>query len=377
MKDKIFVTRPWLPPLNEILPYLENIWNSRVLTNEGRYLKELETNLAKYLQAKHVSLLNNGTIALLIALQSLGLSGEVVTTPFSFVATTHCLSWLNLTPVFADIEPNSFNLDPAKVEAAITKRTSAILGVHCYGRPCDVVALADIAKAKNVKLIYDAAHAFGVKHQGRSVMLSGDLSAISFHATKVFNTFEGGAVVSHDDELYNRINLLKNFGIQDESTVADIGLNGKMNEFCAALGLVQLDHIGEAIVARRLHDDFYRQNLANIPNLICPPWPANVSPNYAYFPILVEPGFPLSRDGLYEKLTHHNIFVRRYFYPLISEFSMYHNLPSATEANLSVASSVSRRILCLPIYPDLSLAQAERVVGIIADSAGLTQWKSL
>lgn len=366
MSEKIFVTRPHLPPLEELMPYLEMIWQRRVLTNGGPYHVQLEQALCETFGAQYVSLFNNGTIALLTSLQALGLTGEIITTPFSFVATSHCLLWLGLTPVFVDIDPHTLNIDPRQVEAAITPRTSAILAVHCYGRPCDTSALADIAGTHGLKILYDAAHAFGVLQDGKSILNKGDLSSLSFHATKVFNTFEGGAVVSHDAAIRTRIEQLKNFGITGETSVDAVGINGKLNEFSAALGLVQLGHVEQAVAERGKIDSLYRDLLKNVPGIHCLEWPEGSTPNYAYFPILVEDDFPLGRDELYEKFKDNDIFSRRYFYPLISEFAMYRHLPSAAPDNLPVATAAAKKVLCLPIYPDLPMEQAKRIVGIIA-----------
>lgn len=366
MTENIFVTRPHLPPLAELLPYLEAIWDRKVLTNGGPYHMQLEEALGNYFGVKHISLFNNGTISLLSALQALNLTGEIITTPFSFVATSHCLLWLGLTPVFVDIEPNTLNVDPRKIEAAITPKTSAILAVHCYGRPCDTKALAKIAKDNGLKLIYDAAHAFGVTQNGRSVLAEGDLSSLSFHATKVFNTFEGGAVISHDTPMKTYVDQLKNFGITSEVTVEAVGINGKMNEFSAALGLVQMAHVEAAIEARGKLDAQYRDLLKDVRGIHCIEWPADTAPNYAYFPILVGPEYPLSRDALYEKLKANNIFSRRYFYPLISQLSMYRDLDSAKAEQLPVATKAASQALCLPIYPELSSEQVAFIANLIA-----------
>jgi dTDP-4-amino-4,6-dideoxygalactose transaminase len=365
MKKTVYVTRPSLPPLEEFIPYLEQIWESRILTNCGPFHQQLEAALCEYLGVEHIALFANGTLALVTALQALRISGEVITTPYSFVATSHSLLWNGITPVFVDIDPLTLNMDPARIEAAITPRTTAIMPVHCYGQPCDVDAIQRIADVYNLRVIYDAAHAFGVCDAGGGLARHGDLSVLSFHATKVFNTFEGGAIVCPDAKTKNRIDQLKNFGYIDEVTVAAPGINGKMNEFSAALGLLQLKHIDRALVRRQELDRLYRQLLKGIDGITCMHVGSEAHANFAYFPILVDESFPLGRDALNDYLREQGIHSRRYFYPLISEFPMYRGLPSALPANLPVATAVSRRILCLPLYPDLELAVVERIAGLL------------
>lgn len=363
----IYVTQPYLPPLEEFIPYLEQIWRNRTLTNGGPMHQQLEQALCEYLGVEHISLFNNGTIALLTALQSLRITGEVITTPYSFVATAHSLLWNGIKPVFVDIEPDTLNLDPRGIEAAITPQTTAIMPVHCYGNPCQVDAIQRIADTYNLRVIYDAAHAFGVRDAGGSVLRHGDLSVLSFHATKVFNTFEGGAIVSPDANTKQRIDHLKNFGFVDEVTVVAPGINGKMSEVNAAFGLLQLQHIDEAIARRREIDHFYRRRLAGVPGIHCLGDAGQLRANHSYFPVLVEPEYPLSRDALYQKLREHNTFARRYFYPLISDFPMYRGLPSAQPARLPVAQRAAGQVLCLPIYPAMSDSDLERVVDLIGD----------
>ena len=358
----LYVTQPFLPPLEEFVPYLEGIWERKHLTNCGPLHEELEAKLAEHLGVGHISLFTNGTIALITALQALGIQGEVITTPYSFVATAHALLWNGLTPVFADIDPVSFNLDPARIEAAITPRTTAILPVHCYGNPCDTDRIRAIAEAHGLKVIYDAAHAFGVTRHGRSVLCEGDLSVLSFHATKVFNTFEGGAIICADAKTKQRIDHLKNFGFVDEVTVVAPGINGKMCEFNAALGLLQLKHIDQALARRQEIDSTYRQQLAGAKGIHCLNQAGEKVANYAYFPILVQPDYPLSRDALYDKLKQQGIHARRYFYPLISDFPMYRSLPSAQRNNLPVAADAAAKVLCLPIYPNLSPDDLLRII---------------
>lgn len=365
MKNNVYVTSPLLPPLEEFIPYLEQIWENKFLTNGGQFHQQLEKELAEYLGVEHLCLFSNGTLALLTALQALRITGEVITTPYSFVATSHSLLWNGLTPVFADIDPVTCNIDPAKIEQLITPATSAILPVHCYGIPCDVDGIQKIADAWGLKVIYDAAHAFGVKKEGQSVLNCGDLSILSFHATKVFNTFEGGAIICPDARMKQRIDYLKNFGFAGETTVVAPGINAKMNEVQAAFGLVQLQHIDGALAARRAIYQRYCELLSDIDGIGVFTAPDNVEWNHSYFPVMVNAAYPLCRDQLYDVLKEENIYSRRYFYPLISSFSMYRHLPSASPQHLPVAEGISQKILCLPIYPDLSEQDQDRVVAMI------------
>ena len=364
-----YVTQPYLPPLQGFLPYLEKIWNSRQLTNCGPFHQQLEDALCAYLGVKHIALFTNATIALITALQALRIGGEVITTPYSFVATSHSLLWNGIKPVFVDIDPHTLNLDPQKIEAAITPQTTAILPVHCYGHPCDVDAIQKIADTYNLKIIYDAAHAFGVQCHCGSVLNHGDLSVLSFHATKVFNTFEGGAIVCHDAKAKQRIDHLKNFGFVDDVTVVAPGINGKMSEFNAALGLLQLKGIDAALQKREAVDTRYRKALSAVKGIRCQPPPSEGVSNYAYFPILVQLDYPLSRDALYQKMLDQGIVARRYFYPLISDFPMYRGMPSAAHANLPVARSLAEQVICLPIYPGLAMTDLDRIAGLIASAA--------
>ncbi|CAA2105227.1 dTDP-4-amino-4,6-dideoxy-D-glucose transaminase [Methylobacterium bullatum] len=365
--EPIFVTRPFLPPFEEFEPLLRLIWQTRILTNGGPFHQELEARLRDHLGVPQVALFNNATTALMVALRSLDLSGEVITTPYSFVATSHALLWSGLTPVFVDVDPLTLNLDPARIEAAITPRTTAILPVHCYGHPCDVEAIDAIARKHGLKVIYDAAHAFGVRHKGRSVLNDGDLSVLSFHATKVFNTFEGGAIICADPVQKDRIDKLKNFGHDGETSVMEVGLNGKMSEMNAALGLVQLNYVDAAHARRRAIDTAYRKGLREVRGVRCLEDFGEDNANYAYFPILLGPDYPISRDALNEALKRDGIYPRRYFYPLISEHPMYRTLPSARREQLPVAAAAADRVLCLPIYPDLDEAVVARVVRRIAN----------
>lgn len=366
MKKPIYVTQPFLPPLDEFIPYLEQIWENKILTNGGPFHQQLEQALCEHLGVEHISLFTNGTIALVTALQSLRITGEVITTPYSFVATSHSLLWNGIKPVFVDIDPNTLNLDPAKIEAAITPQTTAIMPVHCYGHPCDVEAIQKIADNYNLKVIYDAAHAFGVEDENGSVLKHGDLSVLSFHATKVFNTFEGGAIVCPDAKTKVRIDQLKNFGHVGEVTVVAPGINGKMSEFNAALGLLQLKYIDQALALRKKIDAAYREHLAGVKGIRCLNDSGQKIANYSYFPIMVEPGYPISRDDLYQKLKDYGIHPRRYFYPLISDFPMYRGLPSSHRENLPVATAAAQQVLCLPIFPALEMSAIDEITHFIA-----------
>ena len=360
-----FVTQPFLPPLEELMPYIEQIWKSKVLTNGGPVHQQLEAALCEYLNVPYISLFSNATIALIIALKAKGIQGEVITTPYSFVATAHSLLWNGIKPVFVDIDPVTLNLDPTKIEAAITTHTTAIMPVHVYGHPCDVDAIDAIAKKHNLKVIYDAAHAFNVQCHCGSVLNHGDLSVLSFHATKVFNTFEGGACVSPDADTKRYIDKLKNFGFSSETEVVEPGINGKMNEFNAAVGLLQLKYIDKSIEKRHSLDSCYRNGLKDIRGIRCHIQPEVGRGNYSYFPIFVEDDYPLTRDQLYEKLKASGIYCRRYFYPLITDFPMYAGTSSILSDNLPVAKNVANRVLCLPIYPDLTIFEQCKVIKVI------------
>ena len=364
--DKIFVTQPALPPLEEFMPYLEQIWDNKWLTNNGPFHQQLEKELADYLGVKYLSLFSNGTLALITALQALRITGEVITTPFSFVATTHSLWWNNIKPVFVDIEDEFYNIDPKKIEAAITPQTTAIMPVHVYGNPCNVEEIQRIADIYGLRVIYDAAHAFGVKKDGQSVLNWGDLSILSFHATKVYNTIEGGAIICQDEKTKQRIDLLKNFGFRNEVTVIEPGINAKMNELQAAYGILQLKHVDSYITKRLEIAALYSKLLADCKGITCPRLMDNVDHTSPYYPILVNTlEYGISRDDLYVLLQEHNIYGRRYFYPLISEFPTYKGLPSASTANLPIASQVAKEVICLPIYPELKLEDVEKICKII------------
>lgn len=362
----VFVTQPFLPPLEEFIPYLEQIWESKWLTNGGPFHQQLERALCDHLGVEHIALFTNGTIALVTALQALRVTGEVITTPYSFVATSHSLLWNGIKPVFVDIDPNTLNLDPAKIEAAITPHTTAIMPVHCYGHPCDVEAIQKIADNYNLRVIYDAAHAFGVEDAHGSVLRHGDLSVLSFHATKVFNTFEGGAIVCPDAKTKARVDHLKNFGHVGETTVVAPGINGKMSEFNAALGMLQLEYIGQSLARRKAIDTVYRERLADVKGIRCLEGGGETVANYAYFPILVEADYPISRDELNHRLKGMGIHPRRYFYPLISDYPMYRGLPSAQRDNLPTAVAAAEHVLCLPIYPDLEMSAVDEITRFIA-----------
>lgn len=367
-RTPIHVTRPVLPPLEDMVALLREIWDSRVLTNGGPFHQRFEAALARYLGVDHISLVANCTIGLVTALQALDIKGEVITTPYSFVATAHALRWNGLTPCFADIDPQTLNIDPGRIEAAITPETTAILAVHCYGHPCDVGAIEDIARRHGLRVIYDAAHAFGVELDGHSVLRHGDLSVLSFHATKVFNTFEGGAIVARDEAMKRHIDNFKNFGFVDDVTVVTAGINGKMSEFNAALGLLQLRDVDAAIAARARIDQRYRAALSDVPGIDCVASSGESRANHAYFPILVRPEFPLQRDALYHRLREQGLLVRRYFYPLISSFAMYSHLPSAHPSNLPHANRIASQVICLPIYPELPDSEIDHVIEVIANA---------
>jgi len=367
MNTNTYVTRPYLPPLEEFLPHLQQIWENRVLTNCGPFHHQLEEALCNHFNVGHIALFSNATIGLVTALQSLRIAGEVITTPFSFVATSHSLLWNGNKPVFVDIDPETLNLDPERIEAAITPQTTAIMPVHCYGHPCDVGAIQKIADNYNLKVIYDAAHAFGVEDEGGSILRHGDLSVVSFHATKVFNTFEGGAIVCPDAKTKIRIDQLKNFGHAGEVTVVAPGINGKMSEFNAALGLLQLKHIDKVLESRRQIDAAYCERLQGIKGIRCLRDSGEKVRNYSYFPILVGRDYPISRDDLYQRMKEMGVHPRRYFYPLISEFPMYRGLPSAHCNNLPNATEAARQILCLPIFPDLAMDVVDKVCRFIGE----------
>ena len=366
--DTIFVTRPDLPPLDEFFPYLQEIWNNRILTNNGPFHQKLEEKLSEYLGVQNISLFTNATIALVTAIKALEIHGEVITTPYSFVATSQSILWNGVKPVFVDIDPDTLNIDPSKIEAAITHKTKAILAVHCYGNICDYNKIQKIADRYKLKVIYDAAHAFGVRDRTGSVLKHGDLSVLSFHATKVYNTFEGGAIICSDIKMKQKIDKLKNFGFASETEVISNGINGKMSEFNAAFGLLQLQYVGNSIRKRKKVDFIYRKSLTGIKGISFPKNKYNQTKNYSYFPILIGQDYPLSRDELFEKFRSNGIYTRRYFYPLISEFPIYRNFKSASRNNLINAVDAANRIICLPIYATLTTDEQYKIINIIMSS---------
>ncbi|QGY42741.1 DegT/DnrJ/EryC1/StrS family aminotransferase [Maribellus comscasis] len=362
----IYVTQPALPDLQEFIPYLEKIWDNKILTNNGPFHMQLEKALAEFLEVPFVSLFANGTLALIVALRALNITGEVITTPYSFVATSHSLLWNNIKPVFVDIEPNSCNIDSEKIEKAITKRTTAILPVHVYGNPCQTERIQEIANTYKLKVIYDAAHAFGVKQNGKNICTHGDLSALSFHATKVFNTMEGGAIVSHSASTKKKIDYLKNHGFFNETKVKTLGLNSKMNEMQSALGLLQLKNFHQNIQKRKRITQLYQKELEKIKGISFIVNTASTEPNFTYFPIFVNKNeYGMTRDDLFKKLKKNNIFARRYFYPLISNFPMYKSIESARSSNLPEADKIAENVICLPIFSELDLNSVYRIIDII------------
>jgi dTDP-4-amino-4,6-dideoxygalactose transaminase len=364
MAEPMYVTRPALPPLEELEPLLREIWASGQVTNSGPMLGRLEAALAEYLGVASISVVANGTLALLLALRALEIEGEVITTPFSFVATTHALLWNGNRPVFADIDPETLNLDPEAVEAAITPRTRAILPVHVHGRPCDLTGLRAVAERHGLRLLYDAAHVFGVRLEAGNLLDAGDASVLSFHGTKVFHTFEGGAVVCSNPAAKRRVDLMRNFGFTSETEVVLPGLNAKMNEFQAALGLVQLRRIDGEIEHRRGVVETYRAAFETVPGLRWPRMPDGVErANHAYCAILVEHDFGIDRDELYRRLKRRGIHARRYFHPLISDFPMYRAI--AAPAHLPVARATANAVLCLPIHSAMTGAETERVIDAV------------
>lgn len=364
MENKqITVTSPLLPSLEDFNMMLNEIWDSKWITNNGRFHQQLEKELANYLKVPYISLFTNGTLPLITALQALRITGEVITTPYSFVATTHSLWWNGIKPVFVDVDPSNCGIDPKKIESAITPKTTAIMPVHCYGKPCDTKAIQEIADKYGLKVIYDAAHAFGVEVDGQSILNSGDMSTLSFHATKVYNTIEGGAMVMKDEQTKKRIDYLKNFGFANEITVVAPGINSKMDEVRAAFGLLNLKQVDAAIEARRKVAEQYRATLRNVEGITFFEDIPGVRHNYSYFPIFIDAEkFGKTRDQLYFEMKEKKVLGRRYFYPLISEFSTYRGLPSATRENLPNAYKLAETVLCLPMHHNLSEDDVCRVL---------------
>ena len=367
MIDKpIYVTSPLLPSLEDFTFLLKEIWESKMLTNNSNFHQKLEEELAKYLKVPYLSLFTNGTLPLITALQAMRITGEVITTPFSFVATTHSLWWNGIKPVFVDIEPETCNLDPSKIEAAITPRTTAIMPVHVYGKPCKTKEIQEIANKYGLKVIYDAAHAFGVEINGESILNFGDMATLSFHATKVYNTLEGGALVVHDEQTKKRIDYLKNFGFASETEVVAPGINSKVDEVRAAYGLLNLKQVDHAINSRRKVAIRYRDELQGVKGITFFNDIPGVRHNYSYFPIFINAEeYGMTRDELYFKMKEHNVFGRRYFYPLISTFSTYRGLDSANPDNLPVATQMSNNVICLPMHHALSENEVEYILQII------------
>ena len=367
MIDKpIYVTSPLLPSLEDFTFLLKEIWESKMLTNNGNFHQKLEEELAKYLKVPYLSLFTNGTLPLITALQAMRITGEVITTPFSFVATTHSLWWNGIKPVFVDIEPETCNLDPSKIEAAITPKTTAIMPVHVYGKPCKTKEIQEIANKYGLKVIYDAAHAFGVEINGESILNFGDMATLSFHATKVYNTLEGGALVVHDEQTKKRIDYLKNFGFASETEVVAPGINSKVDEVRAAYGLLNLKRVDHAINSRRKVAIRYRDELQGVKGITFFNDIPGVRHNYSYFPIFINAEeYGMTRDELYFKMKEHNVFGRRYFYPLISTFSTYRGLDSANPDNLPIATQMSNNVICLPMHHALSENEVEYILQII------------
>ena len=367
MNNKLItVTSPLLPNLDDFNTVLKDIWKSKWITNNGSFHKQLEKELATYLKVPYISLFTNGTLPLITALQALRITGEVITTPYSFVATTHSLWWNGIKPVFVDINPLTCNIDPEKIEAAITPKTTAIMPVHVYGKPCDTERIQEIADKYGLKVVYDAAHAFGVEVNGKSVLNAGDMSTLSFHATKVYNTIEGGALVCQDEKTKKRIDYLKNFGFAGETTIVAPGINGKMDEVRSAYGLLNLKQVDAAIESRRQIAIRYRKALRNVEGISFMEDIPGVRHNYSYFPIFVNADkYGMTRDELYFKMKEQNVLGRRYFYPLISEFSTYRGLESAKPENLPVANRVADSVICLPMYHGLSDEEVSRILSTI------------
>lgn len=366
-KDTLTVTSPLLPNLDEFHELLKEIWDNKWITNNGHFHQELEKALCMYLGVEHLSLFTNGTLPLITALQAMRISGEVITTPYSFVATTHALWWNGIKPVFVDIDPSNCGIDPNKIEAAITPKTTAIMPVHCYGKPCDMERIQAIADKYGLKVIYDAAHAFGVEVNGKSVLKHGDMSTLSFHATKVFNTAEGGALIVKDAETKKRVDYLKNFGFAGETEVLAPGINSKMDEIRAAFGLLNLEQIDKAIEKRHQVAMRYRESLRDVKGIRFFDDMPGVKHNYSYFPIFVDAEeYGMTRDELYFKMREQGILGRRYFYPLISTFSTYRGLPSAAPENLPVATRIANEVICLPMHHALSEDEVDRIIKLIA-----------
>lgn len=367
--EKTYITRPLLPSIDSLIIQLEEIWDSKWLTNMGGKHNLLGSRLKNYLKVKNLSLFNNGTIALLTALKALDLpyGSEVITTPFTFAATPHCISWNGLKPVFCDIEPNTMTIDVNKIESLITPETSAILAVHVYGFPCDVEKIEDIAQRYNLKVIYDGAHVFSTEINGKGIGEFGDITMFSFHATKLFNTIEGGCLTYNDEKLFKKIYNLRNFGIQSEELVEDIGINGKMNEIQAAVGLLNLELVASEKQKRAQIKSFYDKNISKIDGIFIPKMPSNTTNSYQYYPIIINDNYPISRNELHDKFKSKNIMTRKYFYPLCSDYECYRDLKSSSIENLPIANDIKNRVLCLPFYGDLNKEVLVKICEVLSE----------
>ena len=368
----ITVSKPSLPPLSEFIPFLENIWSSGFVTNDGPYHKIFEKELCRYLNVKNVSLVSNGTLSLLLALKAHNLKGSIITTPYSFIATTNAIDWNAIRPIFCDVDPLTLNICPDKLENLIEKDTTAILATNVYGYPCDFKSIHSIANKNNLKVIYDSAHSFAVKEGSESILNNGDASILSFHGTKVFTTFEGGAIISKSSSIKKEIDMLKNFAIENEVSVKGKGINAKMNEFQAALGVLQLRYIDKWIEKRKILYEKYFELLSNVEGIKLHKFPKNIKNNFSYFPIFVNrKSFRMSRDELYLKLKENNIISRRYFYPIISEFPLFKSLPSSNKKNLKNAFKISREVICLPLHTNLTIDEVYKICYIIKKAKAL------
>ncbi len=358
----IHITKPDLPPLKEFIASLETIWESGILTNEGPFHEKFEEELCKFLEVNYISVVSSGTMALLLALRALEVKGEVITTPFSFVATSNAITWVGAKPVFIDINRHDLNLNAGLIKDSITSNVSAILPVHIFGLPCDVEKIDQVAKQNNLKVIYDASHCFGERLNGKSILNYGDLSVLSFHATKSFHTFEGGAVVSHSSEMKRKIDRLRAFGYENQETIIESGINGKLTEFQAALGSLQLKYFKDNIHKRKKVFDYYVDRLSQIPGIFIPKSKLKIERNYTFFPVILNPEFLFSREELLIKFQKNGILARRYFCPLISNLPDYCKLSSAFRYNLLNANTLSERVICLPIYPNLSFTEVDLIL---------------
>jgi len=367
--EKTYITRPLLPSIDSLIIQLEEIWDSKWLTNMGEKHNLLGSRLKDFLKVKNLSLFNNGTIALLTALKALELpyGSEVITTPFTFAATPHCISWNGLKPVFCDIEPNTMTIDANKIESLITPETSAILAVHVYGFPCDVEKIEEIAQRYNLKVIYDGAHVFSTEINGKGIGEFGDITMFSFHATKLFNTIEGGCLTYNDEKLYKKIYNLRNFGIQSEELVENVGINGKMNEIQAAVGLLNLELVASEKQKRAQINSFYDKNISKIDGIFIPQMPSNTTNSYQYYPIIINDNYPISRNELHDKFKSKNIMTRKYFYPLCSDYECYRDLKSSSIENLPIANDIKNRVLCLPFYGDLHKEVLVKICEVLSE----------